>query len=86
MRPFIGATSMASPLVADDERGITYLAATNAGWLPYLTNDKVSYVTYPTHKVRRQFGLDQDVPDDLALVLDFTTSLCHFLHPYAFDY
>ena len=31
----IGTTT---PLTTFDEKGITYLAATNAGWLPYLVN------------------------------------------------
>ena len=32
----IGTTTL---LVDYDERSITYLAATNAGWLPYLTDE-----------------------------------------------
>lgn len=32
--PFMGTSGIASYLVAYDERGITYLDATNARWLP----------------------------------------------------
>ena len=41
MGPFIGTAGMTTPLVAYDERGITYLAATNVGWLPYLADEGV---------------------------------------------
>ena len=41
MGPFIGTAGMTTPLVAYDERGITYLAATNVGWLPYLADERV---------------------------------------------
>lgn len=34
MRPFMGTAGMITPLVAYDEKGITYLAATNVGCLP----------------------------------------------------
>ena len=36
MSPFTNIAGTTSPLTAFDERGIMYLAATNAGWLPYL--------------------------------------------------
>ena len=39
-----------------------YLAATNAGWLPYLADEGIRYVYYSTHRARRQFGLNQDIP------------------------
>ena len=35
MSPFTNIAGTTSPLTAFDERGIMYLAATNAGWLPY---------------------------------------------------
>ena len=38
MGPFIGIAGTTTPLVAYDQRGITYLAATNAGWLPFLAD------------------------------------------------
>lgn len=51
----IGTTTL---LVDYDERSITYLVATNAGWLPYLTNEGIRYVHYSAHLVRRQFVLN----------------------------
>ena len=35
MGPFTNTTGTTTPLTTFDERGITYLATTNAGWLPY---------------------------------------------------
>ncbi|KAL0008382.1 hypothetical protein SO802_009884 [Lithocarpus litseifolius] len=67
IRPFMGTTSTTTPLVAYDERGITYLVATNSGWLPYLVDKGIQYVHYSAYRVRRQFGLDQDMPDDFTL-------------------
>lgn len=58
MGPFMTTARTTTPLVAYDERGITYLVATNAGWLPYLADEGIRYVHYSTHKVRRKFGLD----------------------------
>lgn len=63
-----------------------YLVATNARWLPYLADEGIRCVHYSTHRVKRQFGLNQDVPDDLTMVLDFATLVCPFLLPHAFDY
>ena len=47
-----------TPLTAFDEMRITYLVATNAGWLPYLVDEGVRFVHYLANRVRRQFGLD----------------------------
>ena len=79
----VGTTT---PLTAFDERGITYLAATNARWLPYLAEEGIWCVHYSAYRVRRQFGLDQDIPDDFTLILDTTTSVCPFLCPSAFKF
>ena len=46
------------PLTGFEERGITYLAATNVGGLSYLVDEGVRFVHYSTDRVRRQFGLD----------------------------
>ena len=46
MGPFTDTAGTTTPLIAFDERGITYLAATNAGWLPYLTNEGIRFVHY----------------------------------------
>ena len=84
--PFMAATRTTTLLVANDERGIIYLAATNAEWLPSLANKGIQYVYYSAHIARRQFGLKQDIPNDFTLVWDTTTSVCPFLCPSAFKF
>lgn len=42
MGPFMGTTGT----TAYEERGVTYLAAINARWLPYLADKGVQYVHY----------------------------------------
>lgn len=79
----IGTTTL---LVDYDERSITYLVATNAGWLPYLTDEGIRYMHYSAHLVRRQFVLNQDISDGFTLVLDTTTSVYPFLCPSAFEF
>ena len=64
MGPFTDTTGTTTPLTTFDERVITYLATTNAGWLPYLIDEGIHYVHYFANRVRRQFRLDQDIPDD----------------------
>ena len=54
----MGTTGSTTLLEAYDERGITYLAATNAGWLPYLADEGLQYVHYSAYRVGRQFRLD----------------------------
>ena len=58
MGSFVNTVGTTTPLAGFDEIGITYLVATNAGWLPYLANEGVRFVHYPANQVRRQFGLD----------------------------
>ena len=58
---FVNTTGTTTPLTNFKETGITYLAATNAGWLPYLADEGLRFVYYPANRVRRQFGLDQDI-------------------------
>ena len=58
MGSFVDATGPTTLLIAFDERGITYLATTNVGWLPYLFDEGVRFVHYSANRVRRQFGLD----------------------------
>ena len=38
MGPFVNTARTTTLLTGFDERGITYLATTNVGWLPYLTD------------------------------------------------
>ena len=58
MGPFVDTVGTTTPLAGFDEVGITYLAATNPGWRPYLADEGVRFVHYPANRVRRQFGLD----------------------------
>ena len=43
---FIDIVRTITPLTGFDETGITYLAATNAEWLPYLANENIRFVHY----------------------------------------
>ena len=84
MGPFIDTTKTTISLTAFDDRGITYLAATNAGWLPYLTDEGIRFVHYSANRVRRQFRLDQDIPNDFTGILESTTSIYPFFSASAF--
>ena len=83
---FIDATRTTTPLMGFDETRITYLAATNAGWLRYLDDEGIRFVHYPTNRVRRQFGLNQDILDDLSFLMESPTSVRPFLWPTAFEF
>ena len=56
--PFIDIAGTTTSLTAFDERKITYMAATNTGWLPYLTNESICFIHYSANRVKRQFRLD----------------------------
>ena len=86
MGSFVDTVGTTSPLASFDEIGITYLAATNARWLPYLADEGVKFVHYPANQVRRQFGLDQDIHDDLSFLMESPTSVRPFLQHTAFDF
>ena len=36
--------------------------------------------------MRRQFGLDQDIPDDFTAIVESATLVCPFLHLSAFEF
>ena len=55
---FVDIVGTTTPLAGFDEIGITYLVATNTGWLPYLADEGIRFVHYLANRVRRQFGLD----------------------------
>ena len=46
---FVDIVRNTTPLADFDEIGITYFAATNTGWLPYLANEGVRFVHYPAN-------------------------------------
>ncbi|XP_023897991.1 uncharacterized protein LOC112009870 [Quercus suber] len=79
MDSFTDTIVTTTPLAGFDEMGITYLAATNVGWLPFLANEGIRFVHYLANRVRRQFGLDQDIPDDLSYLMESPTSVRPFL-------
>ena len=55
--PFMATVGTPTPLTTFNEMGITYLVATNTGWLPYLADEGVLYMHYSSHRMRSQFGL-----------------------------
>ena len=77
MGPFVDTNRTTTPLTSFEERGITYLAATNARWLPYLADEGIGFVHYLANRVRRQFKLDQDILDDLSSLMEFLLPLDH---------
>ena len=83
---FVDIVGTTTPLTGFDETRITYLAATNAEWLPYLADEGIGFVHYPTNRVRRQFGLDQDIPNDLSFLMESSTSVRPFLQHTAFEF
>ena len=86
MSSFVDTIGTTTPLAGFDEMGITYLVATNAGWLPYLADEGVRFIHYPANRVRRQFGLDQDIPDDNSFIMESPTSVRPFLRHPAFEF
>ena len=86
MGPFVDATKTTAPLTGFEERGITYLAATNAGWLPYLVDEGARFMHCSADRVRKQFGLDQDIPNDLSSLMESPTSVWPFLRYTAFKF
>ena len=75
MSLFVDISGTTTPLIDFEETGITYLVATNTGWLPYLADKGIRFVHYPANKVRRQFRLDQDIPDNLSFLMEPRTSI-----------
>ena len=69
-----------------DETRITYLAATNVGWLPYLADEGIKFVHYPANRLRRQFELDQDILDDISFLMESPTSVRPFLRHTTFEF
>ena len=82
---FVDTIRTTTHLTSFDETGITYLAATNAGWLPYLADEGIKFVHYLANRVRRKFGLDQDIPDAISFLMESPTSVRPFLRPTAFE-
>jgi len=84
--PLTDTAGTTTPLTAFDERGITYLVDTNARWLPYLADEGICFVQYFANRVRRQFGLDQDILDDFSATLESATFVRPILRLIAFEF
>ena len=53
MGPFIDTAGTTTPLIGFDEKGITYLAATNVGGLSYLADEGVRFMHCSADRVRK---------------------------------
>ena len=84
--PFVDTAGTTTPLTGFDERGITYLAAINVRWLPYLADEGVRFMHYFADRMRKQFGLDQDIPDDFSAIIESPTFVQPFLQHIAFKF
>uniref|UniRef100_A0A2N9EY06 Aminotransferase-like plant mobile domain-containing protein n=1 Tax=Fagus sylvatica TaxID=28930 RepID=A0A2N9EY06_FAGSY len=73
-------------LIAEDMRSLTYLSATNTGWLLVLSSSRLQFTAYSTHKVRRQFGFDQEVPTVMGIAASEIPAINPFLKARAFAY
>uniref|UniRef100_A0A2N9H2I7 Aminotransferase-like plant mobile domain-containing protein n=1 Tax=Fagus sylvatica TaxID=28930 RepID=A0A2N9H2I7_FAGSY len=73
-------------LIAGDVASLTYLSATNAGWLLVLSPDGPQFTTYSAHRVRRQFGFDQEIPAIMGVAAGEIPTINPFLRARAFTY
>jgi hypothetical protein len=73
-------------VVAGDTASLTYLSATNAGWLPVLSSDGLRFTVYSAHRVRKQFGFDQEVPAVMGVAAGEIPTLNPFLRDRVFAY
>uniref|UniRef100_A0A2N9FRU8 Aminotransferase-like plant mobile domain-containing protein n=1 Tax=Fagus sylvatica TaxID=28930 RepID=A0A2N9FRU8_FAGSY len=73
-------------LVAGDMASLTYLSTTNAGWLPVLSPDGLRFTVYSAHRVRKQFGFDQEVPAIMGVTASEISIINPFLGDRAFAY
>jgi hypothetical protein len=70
----------------EDVRTLSYLSVTSAGWLPVLTHNGLLFTSYCAHRVRRQFGYDQEVPATMATAADVLPTINPFIKSRAFAY
>ena len=73
-------------LIAGDMGSLTYLSATSAGWLPVLSFGGLQFTVYSAHRVRRQFGFDQEVLAVMAIAAGEIPIINPFLKARAFAY
>jgi len=51
-----------------------------------LADEGIKFIHYPANRVRRQFGLDQDIPNDISFLMESPTSVRPFLRHTAFEF
>ena len=73
-------------LIAGDMRSLTYLSATNAGWLLVLSSGRLQFTAYNAHRVRKQFGFDQEIPSVMGIAAGEIPTINPFLRTRAFAY
>jgi hypothetical protein len=73
-------------LIAGDVGSLTYLSATNAGWLPVLSFGRLQFTVYSAHIMRRQFRFDQEVPAVMGIAAGEIPTINPFLKARAFAY
>jgi hypothetical protein len=73
-------------LIGEDMRSLTYLSVTNVGWLPILSSGRLQFTAYSAHRVRRQFGFDQEVPVVMGIAAGEIPTINPFLKARAFAY
>jgi hypothetical protein len=79
-------TSLIHELRATDHRSLVYLSAINLGWLPILSATGLEFTPYCAQRVKKQFGLDQDVPASLQEAAPSSPILAPFIKSHAFAY
>jgi hypothetical protein len=73
-------------IIAGDMASLTYLSATNAGWLPVLSSGGLQFTVYSAHRVRKQFRFDQEIPAVMGIAADEIPTINPFLRASAFTY
>jgi hypothetical protein len=73
-------------LITGDMGSLTYLYATNTSWLPVLSSDGLRFTVYSAHKVRKQFGFDQEIPAVMGVAAGEIPTINPFLRTIAFAY
>uniref|UniRef100_A0A2N9ED66 Aminotransferase-like plant mobile domain-containing protein n=1 Tax=Fagus sylvatica TaxID=28930 RepID=A0A2N9ED66_FAGSY len=73
-------------LIAGDVGSLTYLSATNASWLPVLSSGGFQFTAYSAHRVKRQFGFNEEVPAVMGIAVGEILIINPFLKARAFAY
>jgi hypothetical protein len=73
-------------LIIGDMASLTYLSATNAGWLPVLSSSRLQFTVYSAHRVRKQFGFDQEISTVMGIAVGEIPTTNPFLKASAFAY